>query len=67
MCKFLVFLAVLSLSGCAVCEQHPIACGVAGGVLVTSVALSLHHDDRASEFDRTAHGQPCSGGSQCRP
>lgn len=43
---FSIILAALLLSACATCEQHPVACSVATGVVATSIALSLRkHDD----------------------
>jgi hypothetical protein len=41
---------VLILSGCATCEQHPVACGIAGAVIVGTVAAGVqhHHDQQES-------------------
>jgi hypothetical protein len=43
--KSLTLLISLSLSACATCETHKIACGVGAGILVTSIALSVNHHD----------------------
>jgi hypothetical protein len=39
---------MLALGGCATCRQHPTACGVAGAIVVTSIALSAGTDYRAA-------------------
>lgn len=45
--KLISALAVaLSLSGCATCQQHKVACGVLAGVIVTSIAISVSHKDK---------------------
>jgi len=43
--RILTRLAVLALSGCAICREHPIACGVGAAIVAGSIAttIALHH------------------------
>jgi hypothetical protein len=57
--------ALLALSGCATCAQHPIACSIATAVVVGSIAASMqHHHDQQNQatYQRTftQHLSPCS-------
>ncbi len=56
-------LACLLLSGCATCNQHPVACGVALSLVATSAALTLKHDDEAAHIRPNTGLQPvrCTG------
>jgi hypothetical protein len=66
--RILVVGVTLLAAGCATCERHPVACSVAAGVIITSVALSVHHDQHAPVSDRTERGIPCgASGDVCRP
>ena len=40
----------VSLSGCATCQRHPVACAIAGAIVVGSVVAAIEnnrHDQRA--------------------
>jgi hypothetical protein len=51
---------LLALTGCATCQQHPLACGVAGAIVVGSVAASVgSHDNRAHDNRAVINGTPC--------
>jgi hypothetical protein len=39
---------MLSLTGCATCNQHPLACDIAGAIIIGSVAVAAAHGN----FDR---------------
>ena len=56
---FSTLLAAILLTGCATCERHPMACGVAAGIVVTSIAISVsHHHDTTTSRN---HAQiPCT-------
>lgn len=60
--KTLILLCVTSLvtAGCATCERHPVACGIGGAFLVTSVSLSIggHGDNRGEAFVARCGGNP---------
>lgn len=38
-------ITVMTMTGCATLERHPVATSIVGSVLVTSIALSSHHGD----------------------
>lgn len=38
----LTLLVIVGLSGCAFCREHDRACAIAGGIAITSVALTIH-------------------------
>lgn len=46
-CRMLGLVAVLSISGCATCRDHPVACSVAGALVFGSVAIAVanHNPD----------------------
>jgi hypothetical protein len=47
--KPILAIVLLALSGCAVCRQHEVACGVGVAVLAGSIALAAdrpHHDNQ---------------------
>lgn len=49
--KVLMITLLSVCAGCATCREHPVACSVAAGIVVTSVAISLdarHGHDRQS-------------------
>jgi hypothetical protein len=57
-------LACLLLSGCATCNQHPIACGAALSLVATSAILSIQHSSNGPAQIRPNTGiQPthCAG------
>ena len=45
--RILTRLAVLALSGCATCREHPVACAAVGAVLVGSAVALIAHRHRA--------------------
>jgi len=49
--KSLLLAAVLLVSGCATCQQHPVACTVAGAIVTGSVVATIeqHHDHHAEQ------------------
>lgn len=58
-----LLVVVLSLSACATCERHPIACAAAGAIVVGSVAYTLEMND-SSHRDPGIH---MNHGPQLRP
>lgn len=50
---------LLALGGCATCRQHPVACGIAGAVIVGSIAASVqHHHDQQHDSRTMSNTQP---------
>jgi hypothetical protein len=39
---FCVFIA-LSLSACATCHEHPVACAIGGAIVIGSIAAAAEH------------------------
>jgi hypothetical protein len=56
----LVAVLLLALGGCATCQQHPVACGVAGAVIVGSIAAAVqhHHDQQHQAAPGMSNTQP---------
>ncbi len=53
MTKLITALALVALSGCATCDRHPVACGVAITLVVGSLAASAaRHASASPEEDR---------------
>lgn len=52
--KSLYMLALLALSGCATCQQHPVACGAATAFVAGSVALSMSHSGHGTASAQSA-------------
>lgn len=44
-----VLVLISTLAGCATCREHPVACTVAGAIVVGSVAASVQHHDQAAQ------------------
>jgi hypothetical protein len=64
----IVILAALALSACATCRDHPVACTVAGAIVVGSVAASVaqHDHDRAqTPHMSTTLPVTCTNGGTC--
>lgn len=51
--KILTLVLLTALAGCQTCEQHPVVCSVAVGVVVTSIALSARHSSHSSQADQS--------------
>jgi hypothetical protein len=66
--KLISVLAVaLSLSGCATCQHHPVACGLVGAVVVTSVGLTVNHYQDSGNSPRVNRPSFCgSTGISCQ-
>src|SRR5579872_4154008 len=45
--KIALLTSVLAVSGCATCQQHPVACAIGGGIIIGSAAAIIehHHDE----------------------
>jgi len=41
-----IALLSLLLSGCAICQNHPVACMAGSAFVAGSIAVSLNHQDR---------------------
>jgi hypothetical protein len=39
---------LISLSGCATCQQHPVWCAVGSAIVVGSIAASIDRDHRSN-------------------
>lgn len=65
---FPLLIALLVLSGCKLCEQHPIACTISGVIVVGSVAAVVehHHDQMHDRQISPSRGPQCRNGS-CAP
>lgn len=50
--------ALLALAGCATCRNHPVACGIAGAVVVGSIAASVQHSHDITEARERRTIQP---------
>jgi uncharacterized protein YceK len=55
-------LAVLALTGCATCREHPALCAAGAAIAITSLALSQHHDSGRAH-DVTLQPVNCTNGS----
>lgn len=63
--RALLILSITSLTGCATCERHPVACAIAIGSIALSVPRIVDHRDGTSGTDgRDVHvpGLDCSTG-----
>jgi len=56
--RTLIALALLSMSACATCERHPVACGAALAVIGTSIALSANGSEDFA--NRIVHTDPAA-------
>jgi hypothetical protein len=58
-------IVITLLGGCAVCQQHPVACVVASGMVATSIAISVDRgrDNRSAPLRATTQPVNCSNGS----
>jgi hypothetical protein len=54
-----LLVVLLSLSACATCERHPLACTVAGAIVVGSIAASYGAHDNRTHDTRIINGTPC--------
>lgn len=60
--------ALVSLTGCATCPRHPVACTAAVAIIGTSVALSLrHHGSRQAPVPVTCENDPEAFPNGCSP
>ena len=62
--------ALLILSGCATCRQHPVACSIGGAFIVGSIAASVDHGGGGGNQRATAARRGmCApqGGASCGP
>lgn len=67
--KTLIALIVsISLTGCMTCREHPLACSIAGAIVVGSVAATVaaNSSDRNSIRPITARYSTC-GTAPCAP
>jgi hypothetical protein len=55
--------ALISISACATCQQHPVACAVGSAVIVGSIAVALEHHHDQQTHDRQIAP---SVGPECR-
>jgi hypothetical protein len=63
--KTSMLLISLALSGCVTCSEHPVVCGVAGAIVVGSIAASVSHHGNATALPlHRVNSQPvnCIGG-----
>jgi hypothetical protein len=62
------FLVFLALGGCAVCQEHRVACTIAGGVVATSIIISASRDNQhfAPDAARRTIGAPTCNGGTCQ-
>lgn len=58
--KVLPILALSLLSACATCREHPVACSVVAGVVITSVAISAGGAHHAGQPMRTTQPVTCA-------
>jgi hypothetical protein len=56
---------ILTLTGCATCERHPVECGVVVGIVATSIALSVNHPDRDHHEPAVGPERPICGRGPC--
>jgi hypothetical protein len=60
---------VVTLSGCATCQEHPAFCAVGAAVVAGSIAATIEvnrHDDDVGSRGFTAHnGIVCSRPGEC--
>lgn len=70
MSKIAVIAAVLTMSGCATCQEHPSLCAAGVTILATSLALSVQGPDKppGGQSPKTNIGNPsCSSNpAQCK-
>jgi hypothetical protein len=55
-------LAVLALTGCATCREHPALCAAGAAIAITSIALSTQHHESDRAHDATLQPVNCTGG-----
>lgn len=70
--KLLIALIVsIALTGCMTCRDHPLACSIAGAIVVGSVAATVaaNSSDRDHARSITAHYGACvpQGAAPCAP
>lgn len=71
--KVILTLATLLLCGCATtCRDHPVACGVAAGIVIGAVILAAEGDnrgDRVTVVPKHRRMSPCQplGVTPCGP
>lgn len=62
--KIITALALaLSLGGCATCQTHPVACGIASAIVVGSVIATVDAHNGGSNAERARRGigsPPCA-------
>lgn len=62
----LIMTLMLTISGCATCERHPVACTAAVAVVVTSIALSVDHGHSSRPAPHTSSDiQPITCAPSC--
>lgn len=58
--KIIALLAFTSTGGCATCNEHPVMCGVAGGIAVALVVGSIPHHDSVHNSRRVIIAPDCT-------
>jgi hypothetical protein len=65
--KPLCLLLALSVSACATCQTHPVACAIAGGVVAGSVAYTLEMNSGDHRVNPVIHHADQGLGPEVRP
>lgn len=61
--KIATIAIMLFLSGCAICERHPVSCASIGAIAVAVVAVGSGNHGHSSVHNETAQPVNCSSGS----
>jgi hypothetical protein len=64
--SLLGLLLLLTLTGCATCERHPVECAAVVGVLGTSLALTVNQPSHHHDANTVGPERPvCGRGGAC--
>jgi hypothetical protein len=60
--KILLLSSLLILGGCATCHDHPVACSIAGVIIVGSIAAGIHNSRNENGVVINVRNPECADG-----